>query len=125
MTFAKRCDRGWEFIMQRTSCSIGPICALSLIALTAHQSARAAGPIAADLIIRGGTLIDGTGAPARTADVAIRGDRIVAIGDLTGDAKEIDARGLVIAPGFIDLHTHSDEAFDDEAKRANTNYLMQ
>ena len=63
-----------------------------------------------DLLIRGGRIVDGTGNPAFTADVGIRGDRIAAIGRLA-DARatrEIDARTLVVAPGFIDLHTHSD-----------------
>lgn len=62
-----------------------------------------------DLLIRNGTLIDGTGAPARRADVAIAGGRIVEIGDLTGSAaRVIDAGGLAVAPGFIDPHTHYD-----------------
>ncbi|MBM4336995.1 MAG: amidohydrolase family protein [Deltaproteobacteria bacterium] len=63
-----------------------------------------------DLIIRHGTVIDGTGAPGRRADVAIDGDRISAIGDLAGGsaAREIDATGLVVTPGFVDLHTHLD-----------------
>lgn len=62
-----------------------------------------------DLLIRSGSVVDGTGAPARRADVAIQGDRIVAIGSELGDAREtLDAGGLVVAPGFIDPHTHYD-----------------
>lgn len=63
-----------------------------------------------DLILRGGTVIDGTSAPARVADVAIHGDRIAAV-DRLGDvaaARVIDVAGRVVAPGFIDVHNHSD-----------------
>ena len=64
-----------------------------------------------DLIIRNGSIVDGTGAPARSADIAITGDRIEAVGDISGTAKrEIDARGLTVAPGFIDVHSHDDAA---------------
>jgi N-acyl-D-aspartate/D-glutamate deacylase len=62
-----------------------------------------------DLVLRGGTIVDGTGAPGVAGDVAVRGDRIVAVGAVSGrGAAEIDARGLVVAPGFIDMHSHSD-----------------
>lgn len=63
-----------------------------------------------DLIIRGGTVIDGTRQPRFRADVGLRGDRIEAVGDLsTAAARQlVDATGLIIAPGFIDLHNHSD-----------------
>jgi dihydroorotase/N-acyl-D-amino-acid deacylase len=65
-----------------------------------------------DLLIRGGSLVDGSGAPARRADVGIRGDTIVALGSLdAAQAKRtLDAAGLVVAPGFIDMHSHSDFA---------------
>src|SRR3954454_6627564 len=63
-----------------------------------------------DLVIRGGKVIDGTGAPARSADVGIEGDRIVAVGDVgsTDGAEVVDLDGLVLAPGFVDIHTHYD-----------------
>ena len=62
-----------------------------------------------DLVIRGGTLVDGTGRPPRTADVAVRDDVIVAVGrDVGQGRREIDATGLVVTPGFVDPHTHYD-----------------
>ena len=62
-----------------------------------------------DLIIRNGTLVDGTGAPPVLGDIAIDGDRIVQVGKVTGSArKEIDARGMVVTPGWVDIHTHYD-----------------
>jgi N-acyl-D-amino-acid deacylase len=66
--------------------------------------------LAWSLLIQGGTVVDGSGAPARRADVAVEGDRIVAIGPrLAGEAaRVIDAAGHVVAPGFIDMHSHSD-----------------
>ena len=65
--------------------------------------------MAFDLIIRGGTVVDGTGAPPITADVAVEGDRIAEVGRVEGRARrEIDADGLVVTPGFVDIHTHLD-----------------
>jgi len=63
-----------------------------------------------DLIIRGADVIDGTGAPRVRADVAVGDDRVVAVGDLAGRraSLEIDGAGRVVAPGFIDVHTHDD-----------------
>ncbi len=62
-----------------------------------------------DLVIRGGTVVDGTGNPARVADVAIDGDRIAAVGDDVGPGREeIDATGLLVTPGWVDIHTHYD-----------------
>jgi len=62
-----------------------------------------------DLIIRNGTLVDGTGAAPREGDVAIDGDRIAAVGEVGGSGREeIDARGQIVTPGFVDVHTHYD-----------------
>ncbi len=63
-----------------------------------------------DILIHGGTLIDGTGAPRRRIDVGIRGGTVVAVGELQSEAahRRIDAQGLIVAPGFIDCHTHDD-----------------
>ena len=62
-----------------------------------------------DLLIRGGTVVDGTGAPAKHVDIAIDGDRIAAVGKNLGSAqREIDATGLLVIPGWVDIHTHYD-----------------
>jgi N-acyl-D-amino-acid deacylase len=62
-----------------------------------------------DLIIRNGTVVDGTGGPSRRADVAIEGDRITVVGEVLGRGRrEIDADGLLVTPGFVDPHTHYD-----------------
>ena len=62
-----------------------------------------------DLIITGGTIVDGTGAPRYTADIAIEGGRIAAIGHDLGEAREtVDATGSMVTPGFVDIHTHYD-----------------
>lgn len=76
----------------------------------ASPSAQSLEPF--DLLITGGTVIDGTKAPRFEADVGIRGDRIVALGTLRGHPARatMDATGLIVAPGFIDAHTHDDQA---------------
>jgi N-acyl-D-amino-acid deacylase len=63
-----------------------------------------------DLLIQGGTIVDGTGATRRRADLAVHGGRLVAIGDLADRAAAVslDATGLVVAPGFVDIHSHAD-----------------
>ncbi len=62
-----------------------------------------------ELVIRGGTVVDGTGAPAATADVAVDDGRITEVGRVSGrGAQELDADGLVVAPGWVDIHTHYD-----------------
>jgi len=62
-----------------------------------------------DLVVRGGTLIDGTGADPVAADVAVRDGRIAAVGTVTGrGGEEIDAAGAIVTPGFVDVHTHYD-----------------
>src|SRR5580704_4519173 len=62
-----------------------------------------------DLIIRGGTIADGTGRPTRVGDVAIEGNRIAAVGEVDGAAhREIDAEGKLVTPGWVEIHTHYD-----------------
>ncbi len=64
-----------------------------------------------DIVYRNATVYDGSGVPAATADVAIDGDRIAEVGSVTGGAdRDVDASGLALAPGFIDVHTHDDFA---------------
>src|SRR6185436_2953642 len=65
-----------------------------------------------DLIVKGGRIADGTGNPSFVGDVGIQRGRIVAVGNLAGAkaARTIDATGLVIAPGFVDMHNHSDDS---------------
>jgi N-acyl-D-amino-acid deacylase len=107
-----------------------------VVALLAHGDIRAQTPPIArlpraqfDLLIRSGQVIDGTGAPARVADVGIVGDRVVFVGraDASGPRpkRTIDASGLVVAPGFIDPHAHVLEDLSSPERRANVPYLMQ
>jgi N-acyl-D-aspartate/D-glutamate deacylase len=97
--------------------------ALALLATPALY----AEPVDADILVRGGTLYDGSGGAPAAGDLAIKGDRIVAIGKFeTGRVGlEIDCRDLVVAPGFIDLHNHSDAQIVDRLTRANTNFVTQ
>ncbi len=87
----------------------------------------AAAPVEADVVIRGATLYDGTGRPGVVGDLAIRGERLVAVGSfaVAGNPRILDGRGLAAAPGFIDLHTHSDYPLLQPKTRANLCYLMQ
>jgi len=101
----------------------GRVAALVLVALmVAALPARAQTPTY-DLLLRGGTVIDGTGAPGYAADVAIRGDRIARIdtAGLPSSAADrvLDARGLVVAPGFIDNHAHVQTSIDDRPLAEN------
>jgi len=82
------------------------------LAIVAGQSAWTQQPPMFDIIIRGGTVYDGTGAAGRRADVGIRGDRIAAVGDLASAAapKVVDATGLAVAPGFINMLSWATES---------------
>ena len=88
-------------------------CFVPLGGLCAFLFAASAGAQTYDLIIRHGRVVDGTGNPAYFADLAVKDGRIAAIGRIPGGAKtEIKARGMIVAPGFIDVHTHADDVAD-------------
>ena len=80
-----------------------------------------------DIMLRGGMVVDGTGGEPRVADVSLKAGKIVAIGKLDDveAARVIDCQGLILAPGFIDLHTHSDRSITVPEGRANVNFLTQ
>jgi N-acyl-D-aspartate/D-glutamate deacylase/acetyl esterase/lipase len=82
-----------------------------------------------DILIRGGNLIDGTGSDALKADVGIAGDRVVFVGDAAKEnlqaARVIEANGLIVAPGFIDPHTHTAEYLSKPEFKSNENFLFQ
>lgn len=98
------------------------------LALLASAIGRADdGPINADIVLVGGTIYEGSGAEGAVGDVAIEGKKIVAVGKFQHGkiVQRIDCTGLVIAPGFIDLHNHSDGPIVSPATRGNVNYLTQ
>lgn len=131
--------------------ALAPFVALALIAvatqlthvvLTSSVGSPATSPVAQidrigqlDLLILHGTLVDGSGKKTRIADVGIRSDRIVFVGDSRQPragaelgfraARTIDATGLIVAPGFIDPHTHTLGDLSDEKRKGNEAYLTQ
>lgn len=84
-------------------------------------------PVQADYVIERVEIHDGSGGEPRTGDLAIRGDRLVAIGkfEVAGDPRRIAGAGLIAAPGFIDVHTHCDSGITKEKTRLNKNYITQ
>ena len=110
------------------------LAALAPVGASAQQP-PVARPDSFDLVIVGGRLFDGTGNPARYADVGIRGGRIAAIGRLADAraARRVDARGKFVAPGFIDIHSHADDGSSprggfrdpDAKRRAAPNLVAQ
>ena len=95
---------------------IGSICVLSVLAFE---------NVDFDIILKNGKIINGTGNPWFYGDVGIKDDQIAAIGNLEVQkaTKVIDVKGLVISPGFIDMHTHCDTGLAAPETRANLNYL--
>jgi N-acyl-D-amino-acid deacylase len=108
-------------IMMRLS-----VVALCLLPAVVAGTARQAQP-AADLLIRNGRLLDGSGNPWRRLDVAIRGERIVAVGQLhdLDAARVIDAGDRIVAPGFIDVHSHAAEGLTREPLRQGRPLIAQ
>src|SRR5262245_58589658 len=90
--------RGKSGAMRRPAFAV-PLLLLVLASLNAQDY---------DLVIRGGKVVDGSGRPAVAADIGVRSGRVVALGEVKGRGRtEIDAAGQTVAPGFIDVHTHS------------------
>jgi N-acyl-D-amino-acid deacylase len=103
-----------------------------VVQTSSSRSAPAEGELSAeqfDLLILRGRLIDGSGRKPRTADIGIRGDRIVFIGDARKKnataPRTIDATGLILAPGFIDPHTHTLGDLSDPDRKSNQAYMLQ
>ncbi|MGI9427939.1 MAG: N-acyl-D-amino-acid deacylase family protein [Bythopirellula sp.] len=107
-------------IRRRSSFRFNQRLVVVLLALTALVDGRHLQAIEADVVLVGGTLVDGTGEVGVSGDIAIRGDRIVAVGKLdnTQAARTIECTGLIVSPGFIDLHNHSD--FESSKKDPQT-----
>lgn len=111
--------------------AISILITLTVAAALPWQSGASASsnPDQLDLLIVHGKLVDGSGKKARTADVGIRGDRIVFVGDARKSnqtaARTIDATGLIVAPGFIDSHTHTLGDLNDDQRKGNEAFLLQ
>jgi N-acyl-D-amino-acid deacylase len=98
-----------------------------LVTIACCTALNAAEPVSADIVLENGLLIDGSGEPPVAGSVAIKGETIVAVGrfETSGAPYRIDCTGLIIAPGFIDLHNHSDVQIVDPKYRLNANFLTQ
>ena len=105
--------------------------AVALNGRASHRHSQSAKPHTEtfDFLLTGGQVVDGTGSEARRADIGILGERIAFVGDAAAAhvrAKQtISAAGLIVAPGFIDPHTHADAYLGSPARRNNLNYIMQ
>lgn len=104
---------------------MGKLGAVTVAVLVALGSSAQAQEL--DLIVRGGTVVDGSGSPGKLTDIGIKGDRIVFVGPAGKQtaSRTIDATGLIVTPGFIDPHTHTAADLADPKHSRNDAYLMQ
>lgn len=133
-----------EFLMERTELTSGEAYSVVSMAVDlritelvdqnvgvhAMVSKTLLDPDEVEVLIRGGTVYDGTGAPGSVLDVGLAGDRIVFVGDAAAEGvrgtREVDATGLIVSPGFIDPHAHAQgDLLGTRSARENVNYLMQ
>ena len=112
---------------QGWACGFGWVVVTVLACQTAAVGLAADAMKKASVLLQGGTIYDGSGGEGVKGDVAIRDGKIVAVGqfDPAQAERAIDCRGLIVAPGFIDLHTHCDPVATDAKVRPNLNYLRQ
>ena len=103
------------------------LASILFIFLTASCGNDETAQINADILITGGTVYDGTNSPAQMVDIAVSGDEIIYVGPPSSiiATRTIDATGLIVAPGFIDPHTHSLGNHQDPERKQNANYLTQ
>ena len=100
---------------------------IAFLALTTCTVGQGDTAIEADVVLQGATLYDGSDQPGKVGDIAIKNDRIVAIGKFKtkGNPRVLNCDGFVVSPGFIDLHTHSDYPLQAKKTNANFNYQTQ
>jgi N-acyl-D-amino-acid deacylase len=105
------------------------VCTIALLVTTCGFAVAQQAPLTADVLLMHGRILDGTGNPWFLGDVAVKGDRIVFVGDSQRAnvmaRRTIDLRGLYLAPGFIDLHTHTAAGLSDPKRHENLSYLLQ
>ncbi len=121
----------WQIGRQYRACNLAliqfAVCILYFAIGDVSFAADKPEAIEADVLLQGGTIFDGTGSAGQLGDVAIQNDRIVGVGkfELKSAKWMIDCSGLIVSPGFIDLHNHSDSQMIAPKTRANINFVMQ